>query len=341
MAPKGKLWTVPVAVDNRLRPSLTGRIVPAMTQTFATAAAQYILERGPLTLLQLHTLALEQGVTRARSPASLRSSLSGSRTFVERPDGRYDTAVRLLTGALLTTRLRRPPSDGVLWGDRDLDPLLALDRRGTLPLSTGGHVAPGVGHAECWVGPAGWLDAAPDAGLLGLRWDGRVLHVEAVEDAVTADSAHAQEVRRLLARHARGRQHRTYAYDPPPALTTVVLSALLEDPDLLRRPLPPLSELLPLPEDLRPQDSGPSRYEPVNVLRVPVPLRVHDELGRRADLLGERLPDYVGMLLSAAADRLLPPTPVSRRYDPYDTCDAYDQPSAMAADVVELSRWAR
>ena len=47
---------------------------------------------------------------------------------------------------------------------------------------------------------------------------------------------------------------------------------------------------------------------------MPLPLRVHEELARRADLLGERLPDYLTLLLGAAADRVQLPPP---RYDRY------------------------
>jgi hypothetical protein len=127
----------------------------------------------------------------------------------------------------------------------------------------------------------------------------------------------------------------------------VVLSALVEDAGLFRHPLPPLTELLPLPEALRPQyewASSSGTFQPGTVLQVPVPERVHRELTRRSDLLGERLPDYISMLLSAAADRLLPPAapahPSYREYPEYPPYPA-DDDVPDRADVVRLSRWSR
>jgi hypothetical protein len=116
----------------------------------------------------------------------------------------------------------------------------------------------------------------------------------------------------------------------------VVLSALLEDPQLFRSPLPPLSELLPLPEDLRPLwDDEPRREtEGYETLQLAVPRRVHRELTRRADLLGDRLPDYAAMLLGAAADRLAPSD--RTRYDGYPSYDDVED-----YNVVTPARWRR
>jgi hypothetical protein len=307
-----------------------------MTASFATAAAEFVLAHGPLTLDQLHTLALEKEVTRARTPASLRSSLSDSSKFVQRPDGRYDTAARLLAGSVFTTRPRRSPRDGVLWLSRDVDPLLALNAT-SMRLGTGGEVRAGAGATPTWVGPAGWLPDVEPGALLGLCWDGKALTASRADDVPAADSPRTQDVRRLLAAHASARHTGMWPYRDAPPLTAVVLSALVEDPDLFRTPLPPLSELLPLPEDLRPQDERPPYLEfgTDEVLRVPLPHRVHRELARRADLLGDRLPDYAAMLLGAAADRVVP---VERRgydgYDRYGDLPAYD-------NVVAHTRWGR
>jgi hypothetical protein len=307
-----------------------------MSLAFAAAAADLVLARGPLSLEQLHVLAVEAGATKARSSASLRQSLD-DRRFVQRPDGRYDTAARLLAGQCFTTRLRRHPVDGVLWTHRDLQPLTSVNRDGGLPLTTGGTLRKGVGPADVWTGPPGWVPDIAPGGLLALRWDGAQLAAEAPADVVAADSPVAQDVRRVLARHAIGTRSRFNE----PSLPRIVLGALVEDPELFVRPLPPLSELLPLPEDLRPQDDWPGagRFEPGTVLQVPVAERVQQELARRADLLGERLPDYVSMLLSAAADRLLPVAP-SVPYDSY-TGPRYPQTHPDDADVVDLTLWGR
>ncbi|MBK5306887.1 MAG: hypothetical protein JJD92_09395 [Frankiaceae bacterium] len=307
-----------------------------MSASFATAAAEFVLAHGPLTLDQLHTLALEREVTRARTPGSLRSALSDSSRFVLRPDGRYDTAARLLAGCVFTTRPRRSPRDGVLWLNRDVDPLLALGAANLL-LQAGGNVRAGAGTTPTWVGPAGWLPDVDAGGLLALRWDGKALAVGAADDVPAADSSRVHDVRRFLAAHALARHTGSWPYRSAPPLTAVVLSALVEDPALFSSPVPPLSELLPLPEHLLPQEEGPPYGElgSDQVLQVPLPERVHRELSRRAELLGDRLPQYVAMLLGAAADRVVPRERSDyENYDRYGDLPAYD-------NVIQPSRWAR
>lgn len=303
-----------------------------MTRAFASAASDFLLEHGPLTLAELHALAVEHGLSRAKSPSSLSASLSSS-PYVIRPDGRYDAAARLLRGQVFTTR-PRSVGDEVLWTHRDLDPLAALSLPG-LPLARGGEMKPGSSAVESWTGPPGWLPDVAPGELLGLRWDGATLHVEAVCDAVDGASERVRDVREVLGRHARARRRDSWSYQPRPSLTQTVLSALVEEPALFSQPLPPLRELLPLPEDLRPQDAGerdPRRT--ASIVEVPVSLSVHEELARRADLLGEQLPDYLCLLLTAAADRLQLPAPRYDRYVPYER--AYDD-----GDVVQLDRWGR
>jgi hypothetical protein len=302
-----------------------------MTRAFASLATQLILEHGPLPLDQLHSFALEREVTRARSSGSLRSSLTGP-GFVLRPDGRYDTAARLLRGSCFTTRPRRSSQDGVLWLSRDVDPLLALNLT-SLPLKGGGEARGGAGNTPTWVGPRGWLPDVAPGELIALTWDGEALDVRPLATVPAADSDTVAATRTLLAAHASARHRGSWPYSSAPPLTTVVLSALLEDPQLFREPLPPLSELLPLPEDLRPlADDIPFReMDGYEVLQLALPWRVHRELSRRADLLGDRLPDYAAMLLGAASDRVLPAE--RPRYSPYDDFDE--------DNVVAPARWRR
>lgn len=287
-----------------------------MTKAFASAAADFLLEHGPLSLEDLHVLALEHGLTRSKSPTSLAQSLEAS-AYIRRPDGRYDAAARLLRGQVFTTRLRAGSQDDVVWTYRDLDPLAALPR---LPLLTGGEMQRGAGAVESWTGPAGWLPTVAPGALLGLRWNGTTLDAIAADDVPAADSEAARNVREVLARHARAERRYGWSSEPRRSLTHVVLSALVEDASLFASPITPLRELLPLPEDLRPQDAAGAERDPdrtAAIVEVPLPLRVHDELGRRADLLGERLPDYLTLLLGAAADRVQLPPPRYDRYLPY------------------------
>lgn len=305
-----------------------------MSKTFAACAADLLREHGPLDLERLHALAVEQGATRARTSTSLRDSLRSPR-FVHRPDGRYDTAARLLTGQVFTTRLRRSPADGVLWSVRDLEPLAALWSYGAVPLSSGGAVRRGAGEVPTWTGPPGWLPATEPGGLIALRWDGTSLCVDLPLGVVPADSARAQDVRQVLGRHASPSEFRHLLSDD---LATTVVSALVEDPELFAEALPPLSELMPLPNALRPHDAWPSNQGGGGTIVLPVPManRVNLELGRRADLLGEQLPEYISMLLSAAADRVAPPPVPRLSYGDDSLLYEHD-----AADVIDLRRWSR
>lgn len=300
-----------------------------MTRAFASAAADLILEHGPLSLAELHELAVDQGLSRSKNASSLSASLATDR-YVRRPDGRYDAAARLLRGQVFTTRARGSARDGVLWTYRDLDPLAALPR---LPLATGGEMTRSASAVESWTGPSGWLPDVSSGEVLGLRWDGAALHVDVLRDLAAGGSERARDVREVLGRHARAQRPYGWSYEPRSSLTTTVLTALVEEPALFATPLPPLRELLPLPEDLRPQDAGERDQErTATIVEVPLPLRAHEELARRADLLGERLPDYLCLLLAAAADRVQLPPP---RYDRYVAYEPVDD------DVVRLDRWGR
>lgn len=303
------------------------------SKAFAAAACDFLLQHGPLSLEELHGLALEHGLTKSKTSTSLAHSLNGE-PYVRRPDGRYDTAARLLRGQVFTTRLRKGEHDGVLWTYRDLDPLAALPR---LPLAGGGELRRGASVVESWTGPAGWLPAVGTGELLALGWDGTALHLDVAHDVPGGDTERARDVREVLGRHARAQHRYPYSssYEPRRSLTHVVLSALVEDPTLFSSPGLPLRELLPLPEDLRPQDAGGERDpdRTATIVEVPLPSRVHGELARRADLLGERLQDYLTLLLGAAADRVQLPPPRYERYMPYVDDDM--------GDVVGLNAWGR
>lgn len=323
----------PPAVDGASAARSPAATVLDMPSALAALAAELILEQGPLPIDQLHAVALEREVTRSRTSSSLRQSLSGP-SFVLRPDGRYDTAARLLQGSCFTTRPRRSPRDRVLWLSRDVDPLLALNLA-RLPLLGGGDVSAGAGDTPTWVGPDGWLPEVPPGGLLALSWNGAALKVSPTPAVPAGDSDRVADVRKMLAAHASARHRDRWPHTAARPLTAVVLSALIEDPTLFSTPVPPLSEL-PLPEDLRPlaEDSPRAETGGYEVLQLPLPRRVHRELQRRADLLGDHLPDYAAMLLGAAADRLLPSArPRYDGYAPYD--DVYDD------NVVSPARWGR
>jgi hypothetical protein len=113
----------------------------------------------------------------------------------------------------------------------------------------------------------------------------------------------------------------------PTRLTSAVLRALEEDPDLLAEPVVPLGELLPFEEELGPGTDVWENHQAGRRLTVHLPERVYGELSRRSELLGDRLTDDAGMLLGAAADRVAPriidyPYPREPSWSEYDGQDA-------------------
>lgn len=282
--------------------------------TLAAHAHDLLLAHGHLPEPDLFARLSEAGHTTAKTSAGLRSSLAMHPHCLQRPDGRWDTTIRLLTGSTLTVRVRSRVRDDVLWIHRDLEPYAPLVAGAGLPLAAGGRVRLGESQVPTWVGPPGWLPPIPDGGLLGLSWDGTQLAVRPVPDAPTADDPAVRSAIALLRQHA-GATRAVDRWGTRERLTFAgtVTSALMEDPDLFATPLLPLSELLVLPMTEAPRgwEELPAAGEQV---LVPVSPRIADELGRRAQALGESVTQHASMLLTAAVDRVLPRL---------QTCDCY------------------
>ncbi|MGI8536333.1 MAG: hypothetical protein ACR2K2_07485 [Mycobacteriales bacterium] len=276
--------------------------------TIAESLYDVLLRQGPCTEEELRQELVRTGRSTAKTTAGVKSALADHPYARPLPDGRWDTGARALAGAVLTTRPRSRLRDGVLWVHRDLEPFDALHGREGIRLAAGGVARRGSTRVPTIVGPDGWLPAVEPGQLLALTWDGKAMSVELATDVLTVDSDEVLAVRRLLRAHAEAVvQPPPWQLSRPPSMSTTVLSALQEQPDLFGRPLPPLSELLPLPEHLLPEgwvgDTPPDGVP----LMLQLPQRVFHELERRSHLLGDRLPDYAGMLLGAAVDRVLPP----------------------------------
>ena len=279
---------------------------------------------------------------------------------------RWDLVSRRLAGCVFTTRARAVVRDDTLWVHRDLEPLDSIHPSvlGGFALVSGGRATWRGTAVRSLVGPPGWLPAVTPGQLLALRWDGQALDVSVVDDAPTMDSAPVRHLRALLGLHARHRQQRHYGQQAPD-LSQVVRSALAEDPDLLRHPMPPLSELLPLPDTEL--DSGQLwEGDQREAVTLRLPLRTVEELTRRAELIGDRAADYASMLLTAAVDRVRAPEHLvpawyaweggwddrctdryeggsGRRYDPvlddrFEPLDTAEPPPVPQAVVTPLRR---
>lgn len=272
--------------------------------TLTDAIHQHLDAHGPCTVDDLYSAMRELGVTKAKTSTSVRDALHRRESAAEQlPDGRWDVVTRRLVGATLTVRPRSRLADGCLWAHADLTPLEAM-RRTELPLRDGGTARWSRGDVTRLVFPPGTLPETGPGQLLALRWDGVVLSVSVVDEP-TGDPDYVtrtDRARRLLALHATTRDRWT-GWESRRDVRDHVLSALREDPDLLREPLPPLSELVPLPDAELESPSWSVRGRRV-VLALPD--RVMDELDRRARLLGDSTPSYAAMLLTSAVDRVKP-----------------------------------
>ena len=299
------------------------------------AIRAHLLVHGPATPDALLTALRTSGATTAKTSSGIRSALVSSRLTRELADGRWDLRARRLAGSVLTTRPRSRLADGVLWVHRDLEPFSLL---GTgLPLATGGVAQFRGSEVTTLVGPRGWLPEVSPGQLLALRWEGQALHVATVDEVPALDAPAVRRVQAVLRDHLTFARPSYYgASETVTDLCLIVLSALDEVPDLLASSLPPLRELLPLPERFAAETGVWEAHGPRTTLTLRVPPRVYDELQRRAGLLGDDVRDYAALLLGAAADRLVPAeTCRSCRYEEswsYRSSSRYDDDRPYAWD---------
>jgi hypothetical protein len=280
--------------------------------TIAGHCTAYILENGPTPLDELAYAVKSAGLTRARDPRGpTKQAIAFDPRLIQLPGGRYDATARILEGSWFTTRTRyRQPDRHHIFAARELDPLMTMVRREPITLRGGGHVEVDEhGPAPALVGPAGWLPDCPAGALLGLQLKAGELVVAPVEVDEDAVAGEISRVRALIARHAHAIGRRSYFSTEP--LGRVIVSALIEAPDLLHTPLPPLDEVLTLPPSDGASDwSGHLLYhehDGATITLNGLPPALHTELQDRAQRMGTTLSEYVVLLLAADAWRWQPP----------------------------------
>lgn len=193
--------------------------------TISSFCQQELLTHGPLTVDELTDRAVDAGVTRARNPKYAVHNEVRYRQ-VELLDGRWVTPLWLMEGRHLTTPRVRARSIGYY-----------DDVPGTTDHDLGLLKLP-------WQAP-GLLKAAPLAG------EGEVLCLSVRDgqpgwSVIPAPEHDAPEIAALVARLS-SREHpcsRFYGDEATGALR-VVAQLLLEDEELLRSPLAPLSQWVP------------------------------------------------------------------------------------------------
>ena len=215
------------------------------------AAALDILARRPMSLEELRRELAKEAVF--TDVEQLETSLIWRDEVYPFDDGVWGHVPALAEGVVLTHQLTTAETElGILGLDVDLDlwGLVALDGH---PIAGGGEVKSRfrsegpvpLGFTMGMVGPDGWLAGHVPGDLIGLRYVGGVLALEAVTLPPAEETAAAAntvvDVARAAAEFdaAQGDSN-----DPGVAGAEVPLGARRIDQDILRTPLPPLSEVL-------------------------------------------------------------------------------------------------
>jgi hypothetical protein len=291
--------------------------------TIASHCLALLHERGPLTAEELGSECHDAGVTTSRNPTqavinALNWNQDGRAFMVGE---RFRAVTELLEGRWLTFH---PSLDGgpTLKPDLDLACLTRLVEREGLPLAGGGTITADRYGSRTWNGPDGWL---PTEETVGLRLVGGVAEVSAV---FVDDAAEVRGVR-LVELLTEGNRRESYRYCERRELTSQRLLGLIaEHDDLLRDPVPPLSDLFPAPpEELRRNSWPVPPYW--SAVQIHLPPDIHARLSQLAHVTGDRLDEWlVGQLawlaqapLLAAVDRAVDRA-IERaldRYDDYDT----------------------
>lgn len=211
-----------------------------------TAAAR-LLNQGPADLDWL-TRRLRSELKDPRVTVEcVTATVMTTTVLIGRPDGRVCRLVDVLEGQTLTHRVPAATAGRTdLWTNLSLQPLYAYAGIDPLPLTTGGELTAGrFGHAAL-IGPPGWLPDVPAGGLVGLTVERGRVRVVPLPEGVNASPEHEQQVRATLAQHIREEAWWSDYGEPnrEAELNRAIGHALLEDPDLFRRPLSPLTELL-------------------------------------------------------------------------------------------------
>ncbi len=240
-----------------------------------------------------------------------------------------------LDGQVLTVRVRSSTAGrDDLWTTPAVLPLSLVLFDGPLPLATGGFVRAADHLNPAFVGEPGWLPPLRPGELLGLRLVAGRVHVEPV-DGVPGTPEQHQAVRAILARHVRRER---FFGDPEDEnlgfdLVRALVRALCEDPDLLRKPMPPLDELT---HQVR-EDATDFHWrdvaawwgeDNVSFSVAGMPGGLHSELSNRARAYGMSFDQYVIAVLGHLAWR----TPFAEDLGPWEQWEpAEPEPAAVRA----------
>ncbi|QNE22620.1 hypothetical protein F1D05_37875 [Kribbella qitaiheensis] len=284
-----------------------------MSKRLVIFCSDLINASGPQTPDDLGRQVLAAGLTKSTNPVTMiRTALRQSPVMVQLPDGRFDSARRMLDGVALTHRVRfATKGRQVLYAGPELSVLdQVLVHEGSLALTAGGAITSSLGEFGGWCGPPDWLPDVPADSLLAFRFRNGRLAVEPVTHEPSLKSSEVERLRLVLRRFLmttdnldHWRSHHT--------LGKVMLRALAEVPDLLLDPLPPLDEVLQLGDERWgrdwPVESVEGHHDGQRVVLDDVPSALAAALRRDADRLGVTTGELTVLLLSAATYRTAMP----------------------------------
>lgn len=221
--------------------------------TIAAAVAEELARHRAMSAPELGRIVAARGLTRARNPTQAVSrALAVNPDFRRLGDHRWVVPAKLLDGATLTHRMTASEAEsGALAVMPDLAPLASLARVGLV--TSDGHLlsflwdadareATGLDTDVALEGPDGWLPDTPGA-FLHVRLTGSLLRVAPGPVPVAASRL---AVRRLVA-SCRARLPADQRWVLVPNIVSLeefLLGTLVDEPDLLAQPLPPLGEAL-------------------------------------------------------------------------------------------------
>jgi hypothetical protein len=280
-----------------------------MSKRIVSFCSDLIAASGPLPADDLGPRVRAAGLTKSANPVTtIRAALRQSPVMVHLPDGRFDSAKRMLDGAALTHRVRYATKGRqVLFTGPELAVLdQVLVHEGSLALSAGGAVTSSRGEFGGWCGPPDWLPDVPADSLLAFRIRSGRLAVERVAPEPSTSSDEVDRLRIVLRRHLQS-DDRLESWRSQQTLGRVMLRALAEVPDLLTEPLPPLDEVLQLGNEQWgrdwPVESIEGRRDGRKVVLDDVPAALVAALQRDACRLGVTAGELTVLMLSAATYR--------------------------------------
>jgi hypothetical protein len=223
--------------------------------TIAAAAAEELARHRAMSAQELGRVVAARGLTRARNPTQAVSrALAANPDFRRLGDDRWVVPAHLLEGGTLTHRLTalEAGSDAVALLP-DLAPLASLARVGLLApdgqllsflWDADARDATGLDTDVALEGPDGWLPDTPGT-LLHVRLTGSLLRVARGPAPKPASKLTVRRLVESCRARLPARADQGWVVVPHVvSLEEFMLETLVDEPDLLAQPLPPLGEAL-------------------------------------------------------------------------------------------------